>query len=138
MVPLSTLYVRYHNIYLNYFLPLKDNKLHVDHTCTYMYIHQQCCCSYTCICMQINPYKPSVLFVGHRKTVQTQIRHRIMRCLIRIGTACLHNLQLKFGKKMKKYHLHCNIPKIGNELVQLIGVGNSIRLKWVYITVESR
>ena len=42
------------------------------------------------------PYKPSVLFVGHGQTVQTQIRHRIMRCLIRVSTVCLQNVILKF------------------------------------------
>ena len=26
--------------------------------------------------------------MGHRQTVQTKIRHRIMRCLIRISTVC--------------------------------------------------
>ena len=34
-------------------------------------------------------YKPSVLFVGHRQTVKTQIRRRRMRRLIRISTICL-------------------------------------------------
>ena len=43
-----------------------------------------------------SPYKPSVLFMGHRHTVQTQIRHRIMWCLIRIFTVCLQNVLLKF------------------------------------------
>ena len=37
----------------------------------------------------LNPYKPSVFFVGHRQTVQTQIRrHRTWR-MIRVFTVCL-------------------------------------------------
>ena len=35
-----------------------------------------------------NPYKPSVPFLGHRQTVQTQIRRRRTRRLIRIFTVC--------------------------------------------------
>ena len=34
----------------------------------------------------INPYKPSVFFVGHRQTVQTQIRRCKTRHLIRVST----------------------------------------------------
>ena len=33
-------------------------------------------------------YKPIVLFVGHRQTVQTQIRRRKSRRLIRVFAAC--------------------------------------------------
>ena len=47
----------------------------------------------------LNPYKLSVLFMGYRQAVQIQIRHRIMRCLIRKSTVCLQNFLLKFGKK---------------------------------------
>ena len=36
----------------------------------------------------INPYKPSVLCMGHRQTAQTHIRHRRTRCMIRISTVC--------------------------------------------------
>ena len=43
-----------------------------------------------------NPHKPSVLFVGHRQTAQTQIRHRRMQRLIRFSTVCLQNVLLKF------------------------------------------
>ena len=43
-------------------------------------------------CENISP--PSVLFMGHRQTVQTQIRHRILRCLIRIFQVCLQNVLL--------------------------------------------
>ena len=32
-----------------------------------------------------NPYKPSVLFVGYRQTVQAQIRH---------STVCLHSIKI--------------------------------------------
>ena len=38
-----------------------------------------------------NPYKPSVLFVGHQQTVQNQIRRCIMRLLIRFSTVCSQN-----------------------------------------------
>ena len=36
---------------------------------------------------------------GYRQTVQIQIRHRIMRCLIWIYTVCLQNVLLKYEKK---------------------------------------
>ena len=36
-----------------------------------------------------NPYKPSVPFWGHRQTVQTEIRRRGTRRLIRVFTVCL-------------------------------------------------
>ena len=49
------------------------------------------------------------------QTVQTQIRHCRMQCLIRIFTVCLQNILLK----------------IENGLVQLLRVGNSILLIWV-------
>ena len=39
---------------------------------------------------------------GLSQTVQTHIRQRIMRCLIWVFTACLHNFLLKFGKMKKK------------------------------------
>ena len=71
----------------------------------------------------VSPYKPCVLFMGRRLTVQIQIRHRIMRCLIWNFTVCLQNILLKFEKN-------------GNGLLQLIGVGNSIRLKWVRLEME--
>ena len=51
-----------------------------------------------------NPYMPSVLFVGHRQIVQTQIRcHRMWR-LIRVSTVFLHKFLLKLNKN-EKYHL---------------------------------
>ena len=46
-----------------------------------------------------NPYKPSVLFVRHSQTVQTQIRRRSMRRLISVSTACLQNVIIKFEYK---------------------------------------
>ena len=51
-----------------------------------------------------NPYKPSVLFMGRRQTVQTLIRRHVLRRLIRVSTVCLQNVQLKFEYKWKKYH----------------------------------
>ena len=36
----------------------------------------------------LNPYKPSVVFIGHRQTVQSQIRRRRTRRLIRVFTVC--------------------------------------------------
>ena len=47
----------------------------------------------------INPYKPSVLFVGHLQTVQNQIIRRKMRRLIRFSTVCLQKFLLKFRLK---------------------------------------
>ena len=35
-----------------------------------------------------NPYKPSVLYVGHRQTVQNQNRRHRTRRLIRFSTIC--------------------------------------------------
>ena len=51
----------------------------------------------------VNTYKSSVLFMEHWQTVQIQIRHRIMQCLIRNFTVRLQNLLLKAGK-YNKYH----------------------------------
>ena len=48
-----------------------------------------------------NPYKSSVLFVGHGQTVQTQIRRRRTRRLIRVSTVYLHNIQLILEYKSK-------------------------------------
>ena len=44
----------------------------------------------------VNPYKPSVLFVGHQQTVQNQITRRKIRRLIRFSTVCLQKDLLKF------------------------------------------
>ena len=43
----------------------------------------------------IYPNKPGIPFVGHRQTVQTQIRCHIMWHLIRIFTVCLQDFQLQ-------------------------------------------
>ena len=37
----------------------------------------------------VNPYKPGVLFVGRRQTVQTKIRRRRPWRLIRVSNVCL-------------------------------------------------
>ena len=66
--------------------------------------------------------------MGHGQTVQIQISHRIMRCLIRIFTVCLQDVLLKFEEKKLK---NTNTPKIGNGQVLQIMVGKSIRHKWV-------
>ena len=51
----------------------------------------------TChVVYQINPYKPSVLFVGHRQTVQNQIRRRKTRLLIKFSTVCLQKFLLRY------------------------------------------
>ena len=76
----------------------------------------------------INPYKPSIIFIGHRQTVWTKIRHFMMWCLIRIFTVCLQNFLLKFGKGQK---IPPNTPKIGNGLTLLIRIGKSFQLKWI-------
>ena len=44
----------------------------------------------------VNTYKPSILFVGHRQTVQTQFRLKRTLCPIRVSTICLQNVLLKF------------------------------------------
>ena len=66
----------------------------------------------------VNQYNPSVIFMGHRKTVQIQIRHRIvsdqeLHCL-------LTNLRLKFEENNTT-----NTPNIGNEPLRLIVMGTS-------------
>ena len=52
----------------------------------------------------INPYKHSILSVGHSQTVQTQIRRGSMRHLISASTICLQNVLLKELNKNEKYH----------------------------------
>ena len=46
--------------------------------------------------VKFNPYKLSVLFVGHRKTMQTQIGPWRMQCLIRVSNVCSQKVLLKF------------------------------------------
>ena len=67
-----------------------------------------------------NPYKPCILFVGHRQTMQNHIRRRKFRRLIRFSTVC-----------KQKFPLKLTILKLENGLVLLIEVGKSVRLKWV-------
>ena len=65
----------------------------------------------------INPYKPSVIFVGHRQTVQNQIRrHRTWR-LIRFCTACIQNILLKYEWK---WNLPPNNPYSRQCVVSLV------------------
>ena len=45
---------------------------------------------------RVNPYKPSVPFVGHRQIVQNQIRCRKTRRLIRFSTVCKQKFLLNF------------------------------------------
>ena len=69
----------------------------------------ECCVNNTCkiqskignIC--INPNKPGVPFVGHKQTMQTQMRHLIMQHLIRVFTVCLEDFQLQKEQYEKKY-----------------------------------
>ena len=51
--------------------------------------------------MIINPYKPSVPFLGHWQTVQIQIRRRRTRRLIRVFTVCLQDFYSKYNKNEK-------------------------------------
>ena len=84
----------------------------------------------------VNPFKPSVLFVGYRQTVPNQIRRSKMWRLIRFSTVCLQNsVSFKIWIKMK---IPTNTPNIGNGLVLLIEVGKSIRLKWVNLPSMQR
>ena len=48
--------------------------------------------------LELNPNKPSILFVGHRETVQTQIRRRRMGRLIRVSTVCSYKVLLNWNK----------------------------------------
>ena len=45
---------------------------------------------------RLNRFKSSVLFMGHRQTVQNQTRLGRMLCLIRFFTICFQNVLLKF------------------------------------------
>ena len=69
--------------------------------------------------------------MGHRQTVQTQIRNRRLRRLIRVSTVYLQNVLSNLKKKNMK--IPPNNPENRNGRVQLIRLGNSIRLKWVFI-----
>ena len=75
--------------------------------------------------MYINPYKPSVLFVGHRQTVKNQIRRRIKRRLIRFSTVYKQKFLLLNLNKNDK--IPPNNHKVENGHVQLIMMGKYIR-----------
>ena len=46
--------------------------------------------------LSFKPYnKPSLLFMGHKQTVQTKIRYHSLWHLIRVFTVCLQNVLLK-------------------------------------------
>ena len=75
-----------------------------------------------------NPYKPGVLFLWHRQTVQTQIRRRRTRRLIRVFTVCWQEFLTKIEQKWKSTP---DTPKIGNGLVQLRRMDGSTRQMWV-------
>ena len=66
------------------------------------------------------------IFYGYIQTLQILIRHRILRCLIRIFVVCLQNVLLEFGKVLKKPP---NIDKIINGLVLLTMVSKLIWLE---------
>ena len=70
-----------------------------------------------------NPYKTSVLFVGHRQIVQAKIRRHRLQCLIRFSTEYLQNVLLKFELEDR------------NGLVHLIKAGSFIRLKRAFCFV---
>ena len=44
----------------------------------------------------LNPYKPSILFMGYRQIVHSQIRGHRMWHLIMVSTVCLQIVQLEF------------------------------------------
>ena len=81
----------------------------------------------TCTCW-FNPYKPSVLFVGHQQTVQNQIRRCKTLHLIRFSTVCKQKFLLRFELKWK---IPPNNPKIRNGSDHLIRMGKYIRHKWI-------
>ena len=74
----------------------------------------------------INPYKPSFLFVGHRPSVQNQIRRRKTRRLIWFSTVCLQKFFLKNLNKNEKF-------RTTTWLVKLMRRGKYIRHKWVKV-----
>ena len=51
----------------------------------------------------LNPFKPSVLFVGHRQTAQTQIRRHITWRLIRVSTVCKQKFFYKLNRNEKDH-----------------------------------
>ena len=71
-----------------------------------------------------NSYKPSVLFMGPRQTVQILIRHQSSGIWLRSSPFVHRMFYQNWGKLLP------NTPKIGNGLVRSIKIGKSIRLKW--------
>ena len=67
-------------------------------------------------------------FLGYRQTVQTQIRRRRTRRLIRVHTVCLQEFLFQI-----EYKWNCkpDTPKIWNGLVIFIWMGCSTRQMWV-------
>ena len=47
------------------------------------------------------PYKPNILFIWIRQTIQTQVRRRYVRLLIWVFSVCLHKVLFR---KRRKYH----------------------------------
>ena len=60
---------------------------------------------WTVTVIHVNPYKPRFLSKGRRQTVETQIRHFRMWCLIRVSTVCL-KIYPKLYKKGKNTTKH--------------------------------
>ena len=79
---------------------------------------------------QSNPYTPSIIFVGQRQTVQTQIRRHRMQCLIMSPQFAYRMLYQNLHKNKKK---KTSNPYNRNGLVRLIIAVNSIRLKQIKI-----
>ena len=89
--------------------------------------------------MVINPYKPNVLFVGHRETVQIQIRRHRTHRLIRVSTVCAQNVVLKFQTKRNipptilKTEMECSI---GEEWETPFGLNGLITISWAVVRSE--
>ena len=76
-------------------------------TCQYLVIHV--CTKWKFLSIGLIPYKPNVLFVGHRQTVQTQIRcHRMIRVSER-GT-CIKGLIWPHIEPKLKVAFHQFLP----------------------------
>ena len=80
---------------------------------------------------QFNPFKPGVLFMGHKQTEQSQIRRRNTRRPIWDYSVCLHDFHRKVKQKLKTTP---NVPKSESGLIQMIGMGHSTRHKRVKST----
>ena len=76
-----------------------------------------------------NPYKPGVLFVGHRQTEIAQ-DGTPQDAASHLGLFCLlTRFSLKTEIKMKK--ITPEAPKYESGLIQMIRMGKSIHHKWV-------